>query len=175
MPTPSSASGFARVASTVSPSPGQPGAVGAYPFEANSSIHGAQAAEWIQRPWMKTTGVAMVQLPNWWWWWCREWICGLQLFGQPAVDEEIGSGDVAGTVAREQQDEVGDLLGFGEPPGREAPTGRDDAGPGLLGGDARASGNGGGHTALAEPERRRDGPGADRVEAQAARAVLLRQ
>ena len=35
---------------------------------------------------------------------------------EPAVDDEVRAGDVAGAVAGEQQDEVGHLFGTGEPP-----------------------------------------------------------
>ena len=90
-------------------------------LEANSSSHGAQAAEWIHRPWMKTTGVvAMMHAPSVSRWSVLRRLVGLEVLRQSAVDEEVGTGDVAGAVAREQQDEVGDLFGLGEASGGEA-------------------------------------------------------
>ena len=98
----------------MSASPGQPGALGSYPCSVNSSIHGAHAVEWIHRPWMKTTGVLdMMQLLD-----LGDLVlAGLEVFGQAAVDEEVGAGDVACSVTREQENKVCDLFGFGEAAG----------------------------------------------------------
>src|SRR3954454_11520645 len=104
MPTSSSASAAARVSATVSASPGQPGALGSYPFSRNSSSHGAHADEWIQSPWMKTTGVSDMFAPSVG---VARWS---ELLGEAAVDEEVGPGHVACSAAGQEQDEVGDLL-----------------------------------------------------------------
>src|SRR6188472_861010 len=105
-------------------------------------------------------------------WWCG-W--DSELFRQAAVDEEVGAGDVAGTVTREQKREVGDLFGFGESPRRESAAALDDAATGFVERDAHALRHGGGDAVVAQPERRRDRSGTDRVEADAASAVLLRE
>src|SRR5439155_14754247 len=65
MPYSATRSGRCRVPSTVSSSPGQPGADGSYPSCRNLSIHGPHESACSHRPWMKTTGVpaeAMAEL-----------------------------------------------------------------------------------------------------------------
>src|SRR6478672_2137729 len=57
MPCPATRSGSFRVSSTVPESPGQPGAVGAYPAARKRSIHAPHESACSQRPWTKTTGV----------------------------------------------------------------------------------------------------------------------
>src|SRR6478736_8764154 len=56
MPWSAIASGFARESATVSASPGQPGAIAAYPASSKSSTQGCHEVACSQRPWMKTTG-----------------------------------------------------------------------------------------------------------------------
>ncbi len=60
MPWSAIASGLARAASTVSGSPGQPGAEAAYPALVKNSIHGSQDRACSQRPWMNRTGAFSV-------------------------------------------------------------------------------------------------------------------
>jgi hypothetical protein len=89
-----------------------------------------------------------------------------------AIDDEVGAGDVAGAVAGQQHDQDSHLFGTGEPS-------RYRAGGSLFGGisgfDAAGAGDRLGDTVLAEPQRRRDRPRTDRVDADASRAYLLGQ
>src|SRR5258705_3820945 len=60
MPWSAMPSALARAASTVSSSPGQPGADGSYPAVRKSSIQGDQDVACSHSPWMNRTGVGDV-------------------------------------------------------------------------------------------------------------------
>src|SRR6476659_3464297 len=91
---------------------------------------------------------------------------------QSAVDHDVGTRDVPGPVAGEEQDDVSDLVGFGEATGgRSGRLGVDD-GPGVA---AVAAGHGGGDASGAEPQAGADRTGADGVDADPVSTDLLRQ
>src|SRR6516164_1216631 len=57
MPLPATRSDSRRVSSTVSESPGQPGADGTYPASRNNSTHGSHELAWSHKPCTNTTGL----------------------------------------------------------------------------------------------------------------------
>ncbi|GGM04192.1 hypothetical protein GCM10007977_001830 [Dactylosporangium sucinum] len=91
---------------------------------------------------------------------------------QPAVDGEVGAGDVGRAVAGQQQHEVRDLLRAGEPARHRGAGGlpRDVLGRGTAG-----AGDGRGDPVGAEPQPGRDRPRADGVHPDAPRTHLLGQ
>src|SRR4051812_16532816 len=96
--------------------------------------------------------------------------CGwLHRLDEASVDEVVGSGDVRGAVAGEEDDEVAHFLGSGESSSRGVTHGglRD-----VVRGSSRRTGHGGGYTGVTEPEGSADRAGSNCVHADAAPSDL---